>query len=88
MDTWTKRVTEIGLALMTEEARKERIDALIKDGVIDGAAIAALIDECKAAVGLLTDQEEIREALKKIDGKRVVAASDPDAIAQWILSLM
>ena len=50
---WTKRVTEIGLSLMSEDARRDRIDQIMVEGTMDGKKLAMLIDECKTAVSIL-----------------------------------
>ena len=34
MDNWTKKVTETGLALMTEEARRERLNIVCRGDTI------------------------------------------------------
>lgn len=95
MNTWIKRTTEMGLALMTEEARKEKISKLMDGSTISGSALAALIDECAAAVGLMAEdgnlseeqKTKIEDTLAGINGKEAVSATDADEIAEWVLEL-
>lgn len=94
---WTKRITEIGLLMLTEEERRKRIAALMDGHTIDGSKVANLINESAAAAALYLEQkrgklsavdaELIKSQLRHIDGKAAVAAMDPDALASWILDL-
>ena len=97
MTTWTKRITEIGLLMLTEEARRERIAALMDGHNIDGSKVASLIDECAAAAGLYLEQNQgkvsaedaelIKSHLKHINGKSAVAAMESNELAAWVLDL-
>ena len=93
MTTWEKRVVELGLTMMRPNVKEERIAGLIKDGVVDGSALAALINECKAAWVIFLEKNEnqndtIRTQLEKIDGMKAVAASDPDDLVEWITTVI
>ena len=95
--TWAKRVTEIGLAMMSEEARSDRISLIARNSAIDGSAVASLIDECAAAAGVFLDSnqekitpseaEVIREQLKTINGTSAVANVDPDELVSWVTEM-
>ena len=54
-----EKILGLGLSLMTEEARNERLERVVtpKDTMttIDGQAFAALIDECRDALRLLVE---------------------------------
>ena len=83
--------------MLTEEARRERIVALMDGHTIDGSRVASLIDECAAAAAIYLEQnksmlpaeeaELIRTHLKRINGKTTVAAMDPDDLIAWIMGL-
>jgi len=99
--TWIKRITGIGLCLMSPEAQKERMDAIVsvEDGKkkINGPALAALIDECKASAaaflnvhsGSVSEEQKgvIRKMLAGIDGKQIAANMCDDTDAAWLLEL-
>ena len=89
MNKDAKYITELGLSIMTEEARRERIEAIIVDDHTD--ALAELIDECKMSIGLLLDgvaegldKGRVQEMLLSIDGKKAVADMSETEIADWI----
>ena len=89
MNKDAKYITELGLSMMTEEARRERIEAVYADDHTD--ALAELIDECKMSIGLLfdgaaegLDKERVQEMLLSIDGKKAVADMSETEIADWI----
>lgn len=88
---WTKKVTELGLGMMTKEARKERLDQIFDGVMFDGPAFADLIDECRATVGVFasesTDGELMLEMLKGMDGKAFVASSDPEDLLRWVTAM-
>ena len=97
MDNWTKKVTETGLALMMEEAKRERLNIICRGNTIDREALAFLIDECAYAVGQLLEEhkdilgpeesEKIIENLGNISGSKAVAGSDPDELMEWMMEL-
>ena len=95
MNIWIRRTTEMGLALMTAEARKAKVKGLMDGSTINGAALASLIDECVVALmaedGKIHLPEEqrtkIEETLAGINGKEVVASSSADEITEWVLEL-
>ena len=89
-----QQVTEIGLSLMTEEARKEKLDAIYDGNTVDCKKLADLIDECTAIVGVFIDQhqnrleaEMIRERLKEVNGAEDIKNTDAKDLAEWILPL-
>ena len=94
MTTWGKRVVELGLTMMRPNVKEERIAGVIKDGAVDGTALAALIDECKTVWSDFLEKNEndqndtIRTQLEKIDGMKAVAASDPDDLVEWITTVI
>ena len=94
MTTWEKRVVELGLTMMRPNVKEERIAGLIKDGVVDGTALAAHIDECKMVWSDFLEKNDddqndtIRTQLEKIDGMKVAAASDPDDLVEWITTVI
>ena len=95
--TWTRRMTEIGLTLMTPKARRERVASLLNDGHIDCERVAALIDECVSAAKLYVDKNEdkgtaadvelIKSYLSKTVGKDAVAEFDDNELAEWVMDL-
>ena len=97
MDNWTKKVTEIGPSMMTEEARRKRLTVILKGNTIDCEALAFLIDECADAAGLLLEEhgdmlgagesENIIKSLGKISGSKAVVSSDPDELIEWVLKM-
>ena len=92
-----KVLTRMGLAMMTPEAREERLGDIIKDNEIDAASLAALINESRDACYKITEREvesvteeqkiQIRWMLAKIDGTEEVEKMDPDDLAEWVLDL-
>ena len=94
MTTCEKRVVELGLTMMRPNVKEERIAGLIKDGVVDGTALAALINECKMVWSDFFEKNEddqadaIRSKLEKIDGEKAIAASDPDDLVEWITTVI
>ena len=92
--TWIKRVTEIGLTLMTPKAAKERVAAIYDGSTINAAALTDLITECAESAGVFVekndgriakaDAELITSLLGKIDAKEAVASADPDELAAWV----
>lgn len=92
-----KAMTRLGLMLMSPEARDERLDALINDGVIECAEVARLIDEARDAIYVLTDREseavdeqqkiQIRWMLTKVKGASVVRNMDKKELAAWVADL-
>ena len=96
--TWIKRITGIGLSLMSPDAQKERISRVFNsNGEISGPALAELIDECKTSAALFLskhsgilgaeDEGTITEILEKTDGKQIVANMDGEEDVQWLLEL-
>ena len=94
--TWIKRITGIGLSLMSPDAQKERISRVFNsNGEISGPALAELIDECKTSAalflskhsGIAEDEGTITEILEKTDGKQIVANMDREEDVQWLLEL-
>ena len=93
--TWIKRITGIGLSLMTPEAQQERVVRVFDDQTINGPALAALIDECKTAAALFlnahggrnADANTIREVLVQMDGKEIVANMAGEEDIAWLLEL-
>jgi hypothetical protein len=95
--TWVKRVTGIGLSLMSPEAQKERMARVFKNDEINGPALAQLIDECKTSAALFlsehkgilsaADAHTICEMLNMIDGKQIVANMAEETDAAWLLEL-
>lgn len=89
MDTWTTQVTEIGLSMMTEKKRRERIEGLMNGSTLNCSALAALIDECVTLVAALgrIKGDKISSQVSRINGEDAVASSDPDALVEWIFFL-
>lgn len=96
--TWVKRVTEIGLTLMTPKAEKERVNSLIDGDTINAAALTDLITECAESGAVFvekndgristSDAELIKSLLGKIDAKDAVASADPDELAAWVRDMV
>ena len=92
-----KILTKLGLSIMTPEAREERLDRVLKNNVIDAAALAELIDECREACSILTEVKveriteqqkiQIRWMLSRISGKEAVAQMSVDELTEWVLEL-
>ena len=103
-----EKILGLGLSLMTEEARNERLERVVAGGegktTIDGQAFAALIDECRDALRLLVEEgnvtavskeqldavnseklNEVKSLLTSIDGKKVVASMEPDALVELVV---
>ena len=95
--TWVKRITEIGLTLMTPQAAKEKLDAVMEGSIIHVDRLTDLIDECATAAAVFvekndtrvstTDAELITSLLGKIDGKDVVNNINPEELADWVKDL-
>ena len=97
--TWAKRITEIGLSFMEEDERKEKVSALLTtaDGktILNSKAVSELIDLCASKAGeyldkhkiSTTDADLIREQLGNIDGATVVAQTNPNELAEWLIDL-
>ena len=95
--TWVKRVTGIGLSLMSPEAQKERMARVFKNDEINGPALAQLIDECKTSTALFlsehkgilgaADAHTIHEMLDGVDGKQIVANMVEETDIAWLLEL-
>jgi len=66
-----EKILGLGLSLMTEEARKERLERVVtpKDTMttIDGQAFAALIDECRDALRLLVEGNVTAVSKEQLD---------------------
>ena len=97
---WIKRMTWMGLSLMSKEAQQERMSRVFVSGnEISGPALAELIDECKAAAGafllkqkdsgsISTEQKStIRKMLELTDGKNEVAAIGLTEEIDWLIEL-
>lgn len=90
-----ERILTLGMAMFTPEVRKERMERVIEGEVINGSALASLIDECKVGLSLFVDRygqkvknvTEIKTMLEEIDGKTAVASADPDELVEVILEL-
>ena len=90
-----KEVLDLGLTMLSTEAREERLGSLRDGNVIDGAALAALIDESKAMLTALLESnenkvpnpEEMKALLVSLDGKQVVADMEPEEIADLVSDL-
>lgn len=102
-----EKILGLGLSLMTEEARNERLERVVAGGegktTIDGQALAALIDKCRDALRLLVEGNvtavskeqldavnseklnEVKSLLTSIDGKKVVASMEPDALVELVV---
>lgn len=66
-----EKILGLGLSLMTEEARNERLERVVtpKDTMttIDGQAFAALIDECRDALRLLVEGNVTAVSKEQLD---------------------
>jgi len=99
--TWIKRITGIGLCLMSPEAQKERMNAIFSTEhgktKINGPSLAALIDECKTAAGMflekhsgilgISDTLTIHDILSQTDGKQIVENMADEEDSTWLLEL-
>ena len=92
----TQKILELGLANMSKETRKERIDRIfMEDNNIDGAALAALIDECRDGMrvlltgneGQISNPDEVRAMLDEVDGKNAVANMSGEEIVEMLMEL-
>lgn len=90
-----ERILTLGMAMLTPEVRKERIERVIEGRKVNGSVLASLIDECKVGLSLFVDKYkqkveniiEIQTMLEEIDGKTAVASADPDELVEVILEL-
>ena len=92
-----KILTKLGLMMMEPKAREERINALISGNQISCPAVAALINEARDAMYILTERESetvteqdkirIRWMLTKVDGEKEVQRMNPDELAEWAVEL-
>lgn len=90
-----ERILTLGMAMLTPEVRKERMESVIDGRVINGSVLASLIDECKVGLSLFVDKygqkvknvTEIKTMLVEIDGKTAVASADPDELVEVVLEL-
>lgn len=96
-----EKILGLGLSLMTEDARKERMERVVrsvegKTATIDSQAFAELIDECRDALRLLVEEgnatslsqeqlNEVNSMLASIDGKKAVASMDPEALVELVM---
>ena len=93
--TWIKRITWLGLSLMTPDTQRERMDAIFstEESTINCPALASLLDECKvAAEAFLSNQtgdqtDMIRDLLAQTDGKQIVANIGSEEDIAWLLEL-
>ena len=96
--TWVKRVTEIGLTLMTPKAAKERMEGILDGDTINTPKLIALINECVAVSGIYvekhddrikaSDAELIQSLLGRTDAERVLQGVNPDELAAWVKDLV
>lgn len=90
-----ERILTLGMAMLTPEVRKARMGSVIEGRLINGSALASLIDECKVGLSLFVDKygqkvknvTEIKTMLEEIDGKTAVASADPEELVEVILKL-
>ncbi|MBR0392588.1 MAG: hypothetical protein IJK38_09735 [Oscillospiraceae bacterium] len=92
-----KTLTRLSLMIMTPEAREERFNSLVSGNRISCPAVAALIDEARDQLYILTDREsktvddhqkiQIRWMLTGIDGAEVVRSMSAEELAAWVLDL-
>ena len=91
-----QKILELGLANMSKEARKERMDRIfMDDNNIDGAALAALIDECRDGMAVLlsgnenqiSNPDQVKAMLDGLDGKNAVASMSGEAILAMLMEL-
>lgn len=93
--TWVKQITGIGLSFMSPDVQKERMNHVFDGEIINGPALAQLIDECKASAGAFLETGSISEeqknmitdVLRQTDGKQIVANMADDTDAAWLLEL-
>ena len=93
-----KILTKLGLLMMKPEVREERINSLITGNQISCPAVAALINEARDAMYVLTERESeaiteqdrirIRWMLTKVDGEKEVQRMNPDELAEWAVELV
>ena len=93
-----KILTKLGLLMMNPEAREERLNSLITGNQISCPAIAALINEARDAMYVLTERDSeaiteqdkirIRWMLTGLDGEDVVKHMNPDELAAWAVELV
>ena len=92
-----KILTKLGLMMMAPEAREDRLGSLINGNKISCPELAALINDARDAMYVLTDRESeavteqdrirIRWMLTKVDGEKEVQRMNPDELAQWAVEL-
>ena len=92
-----KILTKLGLMMMAPEAKEERLSSLISGNKISCPAVAALINEARDAMYILTERESetvteqdkirIRWMLTKVDGEKEVQRMNPDELAGWAVEL-
>ena len=92
-----KILTKLGLLMMKPEVREERLNSLITGNKISCPAVAALINEARDAMYVLTERESeavteqdrirIRWMLTKVDGEKEVQRMNPDELAGWAVEL-
>ena len=92
-----KILTKLGLLMMDPQVREERINSLITGNQIRCPAVAALINEARDAMYVLTERESeaiteqdrirIRWMLTKVDGEKEVQRMNPDELAEWAVEL-
>ena len=95
--TWIKRVTEIGLTLMTPKAAKEQTASIMDGDTINTPKLIDLITKCAETAGTFVEKNDgrisradaklIQSLLGKIDAKDAVASADPDELAAWVKDL-
>ena len=93
-----KILTKLGLLMMKPEVREERLNSLITGNKISCPAVAALINEARDAMYVLTERESeavteqdrirIRWMLTKVDGEKEVQRMNPDELAGWAVELV
>ena len=92
-----KILTKLGLLLMKPEVREERLGSLINGNKISCPELAALINDARDAMYVLTERESeavteqdrirIRWMLTKVDGEKEVQRMNPDELAGWAVEL-
>ena len=93
-----KILTKLGLLMMDPQAREERLNSLITGNQISCPAVAALINDARDAMYVLTERDSdavteqdkirIRWMLTKVDGEKAVQNMDPDELADWAVELV
>ena len=93
-----KILTKLGLLMMKPEVREERLGSLINGNKISCPELAALINEARDAMYVLTERESeaiteqdkirIRWMLTGIDGEDAVKHMNPDELAKWAVELV